>query len=140
MTLNPDLIRTRCNEIESSLARLERIRSLTREEFLSDQDTLDLACYRLLIAIEAALALCFHVSAKQLKKVPEEYAACFGLLGEAEILSADLTSRLQQMARFRNLLVHVYWKVDYSQVYDVLQTGLNDLRDFSTVMANLLEG
>jgi uncharacterized protein YutE (UPF0331/DUF86 family) len=139
MTLNPDLIRTRCHEIESSLVRLEHIRSLTREQFLSDQDTLDVACYRLLIAIEAALALCFHVSAKRLQKVPEEYAGCFVLLHEAGILPADLTSRLQQMARFRNLLVHVYWKIDYSQVYDVIQARLQDLRDFSRAMGNLLE-
>ncbi len=139
MTLNPDLIRTRCNEIEASLDRLEHIRPFTLEQFLTDQDTQDVACYRLLIAIEAALALCFHVSAKRLQKVPEEYAGCFGLLHEAGLLSADLTSRLQQMARFRNLLVHVYWKIDYRQVYDIIQTRLQDLRDFSIAMANLLE-
>ena len=62
MSLNPDLIRARCVEIDTSLSRLEEIARLPRETFLSNQDTLDVACYRLLIAIEAALALCFHVS------------------------------------------------------------------------------
>lgn len=57
MTLNPDLIRARCAEIDSSLSRLEDLRRLSREAFLSNQDTLDVACYRLLIAIEAAPAL-----------------------------------------------------------------------------------
>ncbi len=68
MTLNADLIRYRCREIEESLARLEQFQHLTKDQFLSNQDTLDIACYRLLIAIEAALALCFHVSATRLKK------------------------------------------------------------------------
>ena len=72
--LNSDLIRSRCREIEESLTRLEQLQDLTKEQFLNNQDTLDIACYRLLIAIEAALALCFHVSAKKLKKAPEEYA------------------------------------------------------------------
>lgn len=36
--------------------------ALTREAFFADQDALDVACYRLLVAIEAALALCYHVS------------------------------------------------------------------------------
>lgn len=80
MTLNPDLIRARCAEIDASLSRLEALRSLSRETFLSNQDTLDVACYRLLIAIEAALAICFHVSAKQLHRVPDEYAGCFSSL------------------------------------------------------------
>ena len=118
MSLNPDLIRARCAEIDSSLVRLEAFRSLSREQFLSDQDVLDVACYRLLIAIESALALCFHVSAKRLQQVPEEYAGCFSTLERAGLIPPDLSSRLQQMARFRNLLVHVYWKIDYGQVYD----------------------
>lgn len=138
MTLNADIIRSRCGEIEESLARLEQLQHLTKEQFLSNQDTLDIACYRLLIAIEAALALCFHVSAKRLKKTPEEYAGCFGLLHEADIIPADLCDRLQKMARFRNLLIHVYWKIDYGQIYEIIQTRLKDLRDFSSTITRLL--
>jgi uncharacterized protein YutE (UPF0331/DUF86 family) len=138
MSLNPDLIRARCAEIEESVARLERFQSLSREKFLADQDTIDIACHRLLIAVEAALALCNHVSAKRLRKVPEEYAECFALLHEVGLIPADLMRRLQQMARFRNLLVHMYWKVDYEQVYDVVMKSLKDLRDFSAAMARLL--
>ncbi len=138
MSLNPDLIRARCVEIDISLSRLEEIACLSRETFLSNQDTLDVACYRLLIAIEAALALCFHVSAKRLHHVPEEYAGCFAVLEQAGLIPADLSSRLQQMARFRNLLVHVYWKIDYSQVYEVITTRLQDLRAFRTAMAGLI--
>lgn len=138
MTLNADLIRSRCREIEESLARLEQLQHLTKDQFVSNQDTLDIACYRLLIAIEAALALCFHVSAKRLKKTPEEYAGCFSLLHEAGIISPDLCDRLQQMARFRNLLVHVYWTIDYGQIYEIIQTRLKDLRDFSSMITRLL--
>ncbi len=138
MTLNPDLIRSRCAEIEDSLNRLEEFRSVPRDVFLANRDMLDIACYRLLIAIEAALALCFHVSAKHLHQVPEEYARCFGLLHQAGILPADLTERLQHMARFRNLLVHVYWKVDDEQVYDIVHDQLDDLRAFTAVIAQLI--
>jgi uncharacterized protein YutE (UPF0331/DUF86 family) len=138
MSLNPDLIRARCAEIDSSISRLEEFRGLSREQFLSNQDTLDVACYRLLIAIEAALALCFHVSAKRLHQVPEEYAGCFSTLEQAGLITADLSSRLQQMARFRNLLVHVYWKINYGQVHDLIATRLEDLRAFRTAIAGLV--
>ena len=138
MSLSADLIRTRCGEIEESLGRLERFRGMSREAFLADQDALDIACYRLLVAIEAALALCYHVSAKRLKKMPEDYAGCFGLLAEAQFIPPELATRLQAMARFRNLLVHMYWKVDYGQVFDVLVRDLGDLRVFAGAMARLL--
>lgn len=138
MHLNEELVRTRCQEIEESLQRLDRIVVTPKEDFLRDQDLKDIACYRLLVAIEAALGLCYHVSAKRLKKVPEGYAECFAILADAEIISADLSERLQKMARFRNLLIHMYWKVDYDTLYEIIQNHLNDLRQFSKTIVALL--
>ena len=106
MTLNPDLVRARASDIEESVARLERFAPLDLDEFISNQDAVDIACHRLMVAIEAALALCYHVSARRFRKAPEDYASCFAVLQEAGLLPADLTVRLQRMARFRNLLVH----------------------------------
>lgn len=57
MSVNPDLLRARCGEIQGSLTRLESFRAMSYEAFLHNQDALDVACYRLLIAIEASLAL-----------------------------------------------------------------------------------
>ncbi len=138
MTLNQELIRGRCQEITDSLARLEKIGGQTKEQFLEDQDAQDIACYRLLVAIEAALGLCYHVTAKKLKKVPEEYAECFALLAEANIITGNLAERLQKMARFRNLLVHMYWTIDYALVYEIIQGDIKDLKEFSQHMASLL--
>jgi uncharacterized protein YutE (UPF0331/DUF86 family) len=120
------------------VSRLERFQGLTRDAFLADRDSLDIACYRLLVAIEAALALCYHISAKRLRRVPEEYAECFSILHEAGILPADLAGRLQQMTKFRNLLIHMYWKVDHGRVFDVIHRDLGDLRAFAAAAASLL--
>ena len=138
MILNQDLIRARCQEIEESLDRLGRIKEKSKEEFLRDQDFQDIACYRLLLAIEAALVLCYHVSAKHLKKVPEDYAGCFALLEEAGIIPADLSGSLQRMARFRNLLVRMYWKVDIEKLHDMIRQDLGDIRLFAGTIAKLL--
>ena len=138
MTLNEELIRSRCQEIAESLVRLERIGEKTKEVFLNDCDAQDIASYRLLVAIEAALNLCYHIAAKRLKKVPEDYAECFAILSEAGIIPMELSERLQKMARFRNLLIHMYWKIDYSTVYDIIKHDTKDLRRFSELIAGLL--
>jgi uncharacterized protein YutE (UPF0331/DUF86 family) len=138
MTLDPDVIRARCGEIEQAVERLTRIRAHGRAAFLADPDARDVACYRLLLAIEAALALCYHVSARRLKQVPDDYAGCFAGLAAGGVIPAALSVRLQQMARFRNLLVHVYWQVDYGRVFDVLDGDLADLLTFSRTVAGLL--
>lgn len=138
MKLNPDLIRTRCQEIKESLERLEKIKAMPKEDFLENRDLQDIACYRLLVAIEAALGLCYHVSAKRLKKVPEEYAQCFAIMAEARVISEELSEKLQRMARFRNLLVHMYWKLEIDAVWDLIQNHLPDLRLFSEAIIALL--
>ncbi len=138
MKLNQELVRSRCQEIAESLERLELIKLQSKESFLNDRDAQDIAAYRLLVAIEATLSMCYHVCAKRLKKVPEEYAECFEILSNAGIVSQELSERLQKTARFRNMLVHMYWKVDYGAVYDILQSNLDDLRRFSETMAGLV--
>lgn len=138
MTLDPDVVRGRCQEIEESLARLDGIRTAGREDFLANRDAQDIACYRLLVAIEAALALCYHVSARRLRAAPEDYAGCFEGLEKAGLIPAALSRRLQNMARFRNLLVHIYWTIDYGRVFDVLERDLGDLREFSRAIAALI--
>ena len=138
MTVNGELVRTRCQEIAESLSRLEQIRTIPKETFLKDRDLQDIASYRLLVAIEAALGLCYHVAAKHLQKVPEEYADCFVILSGAKIIPLDLSQNLQRMARFRNLLVHMYWKVDDDMLYELLLNRLSDLRQFSQAIIALL--
>lgn len=138
MNLNPDLVRNRCREITDSLARLEKIALMPKEAFLQDQDSKDIASYRLLIAIEAALNLCYHISSKQLSKVPESYADCFQLVCEAGLIPAALSDNLQKMARFRNLLVHVYWDLDEEALYTIITCHLDDIRKYRDAVVLLL--
>src|SRR4029077_15838548 len=126
-TLDPEVIRSRCTEIEESVARLEQLAAMSLEQFLADRDSQDIACYRLLVTIEAALALCYHVSTRRFRKAPEDYATCFTTLEEAGLVSPYLSQQLQLMARFRNLLVHMYWKIDYRRVYEIMRGDVADL-------------
>jgi uncharacterized protein YutE (UPF0331/DUF86 family) len=128
--ININRIRQALDDIRKSIHRLESLTEMPLEEFLSDEDSKDIARSRLLIAIEAAINVCYHIVAKRLKKVPSEYSQCFKILGEEGLLSSDLTERLVLMCKFRNRLVHLYWDVDYSVVYDITHYSLLDLKQY----------
>ena len=138
MTLNPDVVRTRCGDIEDACTRLARFAAMPRETFIADADAVDAASYRLLVGMEVALTLCYHVSAKHLRQVPEQYAACFDTLRDAGVVDPALTERLKAMARFRNLLVHMYARVDPARLHEILGAHLEDLRAFARAVAGLL--
>lgn len=42
------------------------------------------------------------------------------------------------MARFRNLLVHLYWRVDNSRVYEAIHTSLSDIEDYIRALLDRL--
>jgi len=138
LNLDHDRIRNKIEDIHRSLDRLKQLRAQGKAGFLADEDSQDIARSRLLSAIEAALNICFHVTARKLKKVPEDYGDCFRGLGQANLIDPALADRLADMARFRNRLVHLYWDIDYIAVYDLIENHLSDLEDFSGNIANLL--
>jgi uncharacterized protein YutE (UPF0331/DUF86 family) len=60
------------------------------------------------------------------------------VLAENGLLPPDLTTALENMAGFRNLLVHDYERVDPAIVVDVLTRRLADIRTFTQrVLAHL---
>ena len=66
---------------------------------------------------------------------PTEYRDVFRILGEADVIPADLASRLEAMASFRNRLVHGYADVAPERVYDFLQHECADFDEFARVVA-----
>jgi uncharacterized protein YutE (UPF0331/DUF86 family) len=138
VTLNADLVRSRCADMEDAVVRLERFGAMPIAQFIGNAEAVDAACYRLLVGIEAAIGLCYHICAVHLRRVPEQYAACFDTLHDAGIIPGELAARLKAMARFRNLLVHMYKKVEPAAVHAILGDSLPDLRAFAAAAVRLV--
>ncbi len=128
--LDADLIARRLIEIKKLLAEINSIAGLDRVTFLSDPCIKDATKYRLLIAIEAAISVCSHIISRIIKEVPKSYSDCFALLGMHEVISKDLAENLTKMAKFRNMLIHIYWKIDDERVYEIAMDHVQDLERF----------
>lgn len=127
-----DAIRVRdlLGGIADALRRLRELGQLPEDVFLADFRNTESAKYLLIVATEAAIDICNHVVARRSGRAPEDYADCFAVLVDLSVISTDLAERLQRMARFRNLLVHVYRRVDNRRVYEVIRDNLGDLDTF----------
>ncbi|OGO02490.1 MAG: hypothetical protein A2Y72_04000 [Chloroflexi bacterium RBG_13_53_26] len=117
-------------EINAALHKLGRYSEISEEEFLSSPEKVDSAKYNLIIAIEGAIDICNSIVARAGGRAPRDHADCFAILGELKLLSGEFVDRLKRMAKFRNLLVHLYWKVDDRKVYQILNKDIPDMRDY----------
>jgi uncharacterized protein YutE (UPF0331/DUF86 family) len=140
MRLNIEKIYAKFRDIMESIGRLRALRDISLNDFMEDRDKRDIASFRLIVATEAAIDMCLHVAARMLKQVPEEYAGCFSLLSDHGIIDKDLSIRLGKMARFRNLLVHQYWEIDYSRMYEIIcGVDLEDFEEFVRQIEKLIQ-
>jgi len=46
---------------------------------------------------------------------------------------------MADMARFRNLLVHLYWGIDHAKVYQTMTERIETLESFSRAIYEFLE-
>ncbi len=127
------------NNLKSYLQELKRLSSFSQDEFLGDPDKLGSAKYNLIIAIECCLDIAHHIIASEGFRRPEDFADAFRVLAENKILNQEMLSRLESMARFRNLLVHVYSRVDNIRVYELLQSNLKDFDEFARAVVNFIQ-
>jgi len=130
--VNADAIRLRdlFGHMAEAIRRLRELGQQPTDAFLADYRNTAAARYFLLVATEAAIDVCNHLVARGGGRAPQSYADCFGILAELGHVDAELAGRVQQMARFRNLIVHLYSRVDDREVYRVIHENLGDLELF----------
>ncbi len=91
------------------------------------------------VAIEICLDIGRRIIAVEGLRHPEENREVFVVLHEAGILPEDLLPALINMARFRNLIVHDYARIDDAQVYAILKRHLHDFEAYARAIARYLE-
>lgn len=125
--LDDTLIAKKVAEVRS---RVGRVRAKIPEDlqvYLRDQDLRELVSFNLVLAIQALLDLSAITVSQKGWGVPETFSGTFTLLAERGVLPAELSERLAEAARMRNLLVHRYGAVNDSLVHQAAREHVGDL-------------
>jgi uncharacterized protein YutE (UPF0331/DUF86 family) len=86
------------------------------------------------LAVEACLDIGNHLIADLNLREPLDYKDIMAVLTEAGYLPADKLSDFQKMARFRNVIVHDYARIDPEILYGILQRNTEDLLLFARII------
>lgn len=140
--VDPGRVRSLLDRLAEERSHLRALAARGPAALLADPDLLAAVKYRFVVAIETCIDLAQHVIASEGLRAPASFADAFAVLGEAGFVDEELVPALQSMARFRNLLVHGYLRVDDERVVEVLRTRLGDLESFGSQVARsaLAEG
>ncbi len=120
--------------IDERRSRLDRYAGRPLADYLADEEGVLASKYLLITGIEDVLGVANHIVASEGYRSPADYADAFRILTEHGIVPPDLGERLQAMARFRNLLVHIYAEIDDERVHRYLREDLKDLEAFAAAV------
>jgi len=81
-------------------------------------------------SIEACLDISNHIIAEKGFHRGEDYKDIFNVIEEEGIIDAGMSARLQEMAKFRNLLVHQYGRIDARRLFIIMSEDLKDVEEF----------
>jgi len=129
--INKDVVNAMIDMIDENIRLIEEIRSQGYESFSGSFRDIQAAKHSLQESIESCLDIGSHIIAEQGFRRPEDYKEIFKILEEEGIIDNVLSTKLQEMAQFRNLLVHRYGKIDIRRVYVIMSDDLKDIQEFA---------
>ncbi|HEX3046124.1 MAG TPA: DUF86 domain-containing protein [Bacillota bacterium] len=139
--LNNQLIIDRLLLIDGYLAELQKLATINREIFLADKKNGAAAESFLRRALETIFDIGRHILARSGNvDLASEYKAIARGLGDLKIIDMELSTKLVQMAGYRNRLVHLYHIVNDEELYEIISTDLGDIVKFISAMKEYLNG
>jgi len=124
-------------ELDEAARDWERYRSISLEDLRTDRDKRNMVLHALLVNIQASIDIANHLVVASSSRRPETYRESFTILCDEGLIPEDLGAQLSDLAGFRNVLVHLYCRLDLDEVYGVLQDDLpvvNRYRDLVRAM------
>ncbi len=125
--------------MDESLRKLRSLSKLSEDEFLGHYEKIDTAKYNFIVAIEAIIDICNRIISKRELGFPQDYSDVIKLMSQEGVLEGDLVGRLVEMVKFRNMLVHIYWKIENDRLYQYLRENLGDFEAFKEAIRRYLK-
>ncbi|MCL4385117.1 MAG: DUF86 domain-containing protein [Actinobacteria bacterium] len=133
------IIKERIKKIEEAITELKQIRMLPKQNFFNEKRIQYASMYAMIIGIEAICDIGNHILSKYFNRAAETYKDVILLLGECKVIPEDFSQKSSKMADFRNILIHLYLKIDTEEVYKNLKKAPEEFTKFSKFFLSFIE-
>ena len=133
------LILRKLSELDQYFKQIKEYEGITVAEYSDDWKIQRIIERTLQMMIETCVDIAGHIIADKGYRTPTSYSDSFRVLQEEKVLSDKLFSALDKMAKFRNIVVHHYDKVDAEIVVGILKKDLKDFTGYRDAIVNFLK-
>jgi len=137
--INKKTVTKKLDLLDKIIEKLQDIKELSRENFMSDFFIHDTAIRNLVLGIEIVVDIGNHILLEVFHSSADTYKDVVLTLGEAKVVPENFAKENANMADFRNLIIHAYGSLDMKQVYQHLQKAPDVFRKFAKYYVEFLE-
>ena len=133
------LILRKLAELDQYYSQLKEYENTTADRYSEDWKIQRIIERTLQMMIETCADVAGHIIADKGFRIPKSYADTFKVLLEEKILDRKLYAVMEKIAKFRNIVVHHYDKVDAEIVTAILKKDLADFISYKQAIIQFLK-
>ena len=133
------LMLKKLTQLEEYVTQIEEYRAISVEQYTNDWKLQRIIERTLQMMIETCVDIAGHIISDSKFRIPDSYADSFRVLFENKIITTDLCKTMEQISKFRNVIVHHYDRVDAEIVVGILRKRINDFNKFKDAVVNWLK-
>ena len=128
-----DVILAKVAIIQRCLRRIKETTNLDPQS-IDNLDKQDIFVLNLQRAVQATIDLATHIIASEGLGLSDSIKDNFALLEKAQVISKEITHKMEAMTGFRNIAIHDYKAIDINILKSILTKNLKDLEEFYTAI------
>jgi len=132
------LIGRKLTQLETYLGQISEFSKISVSAYKSDWKTQRIVERTLQMLIELCIDIANHIISDGGMRLPSGYADTFAVLMENKVINRNLLKTLDEMAKFRNVVVHQYEKIDPAIVISILHNNLKDFKNYKKAIIKYL--
>ena len=102
-------------------------------DFYENIDVQNMVLHCMFVAIQSAIDVANDIIVMKNLEEPSTYKESFEILRKNKIIPERLAKNLMALAGFRNIIAHLYFRIDAEKAYRVLKAGDRHLEEFFKV-------
>jgi uncharacterized protein YutE (UPF0331/DUF86 family) len=137
--VDKSLILRKLGEMEEYLKQVKEFSGISFDAYSKDWKVQRIVERTLQMMIEICVDIAHHIISDKEYRIPDGYVDSFKVLYEEGVLGENLLEIMEKMAKFRNIIIHHYDKVDEAIVVGILKRHLDDFLLFKQAILNFLK-
>lgn len=130
----------RLNNLKEYLRILKLLQKFSLKEIEKDPFKTGALLHYLQLCAEICIDIGEMIIVAENFSLPDDSAGVFLILEKEKIIPKNFGKQFSPVARFRNLIVHEYIKIDMKKVYDYLKKDLGQFEVFARSLVRYLKG